>query len=136
MPYLLDTNTCIEYLRGRNAAIIERIRNTVPDELRLCSVVKAELFYGAYRSAYVSANLALLSSFFSAIPSLPFDDAASHVYGKLRANLAGRGALIGPNDLQIAAIAVSNGLVLVTHNTLEFGRVSGLAIEDWQVPSS
>lgn len=66
--------------------------------------------------------------------SLPFDDAAAEQYGRIRADLTGRGLVVGGNDLMIAAIAVATGCTLVTHNTAEFSRVVGLAIEDWQVP--
>jgi tRNA(fMet)-specific endonuclease VapC len=67
-------------------------------------------------------------------PSLPFDDRAAEVYGRIRAHLTATGMAIGPNDLMIAAIALANGLTLVTHNTAEFSRVPGLTIEDWQAP--
>jgi tRNA(fMet)-specific endonuclease VapC len=62
---------------------------------------------------------------------LPFDDAAAEVYGRIRAELASRGTPIGPYDLMIAATALANNLILVTHNTREFARVSGLVLEDW-----
>ena len=64
--------------------------------------------------------------------SLPFDDAAAEEYGKVRAHLASLGTPIGPHDLMIAAIALANGLSVVTNNTSEFSRVPGLSIEDWQ----
>ena len=63
--------------------------------------------------------------------SYTFDDAAAEVYGHIRADLAVQGTPIGPNDLLIAAIALANNLILVTHNTREFARVAGLALEDW-----
>lgn len=66
--------------------------------------------------------------------SLPFDDRAAEEYGVVRSHLTGLGTLIGANDLMIAAIALANGLTLVTHNTTEFSRVPGLFLEDWQVP--
>ena len=66
--------------------------------------------------------------------SLPFDDAAAFNCAELRADLAARGLPISPNDSMIAGIARSNGLILVTNNTTEFSRVSGLEIEDWQIP--
>jgi tRNA(fMet)-specific endonuclease VapC len=64
--------------------------------------------------------------------SLPFDDAAAEVSGAVRAHLASQGTPIGPNDLQIASIALANKMILVSHNTSEFARVPGLSIEDWQ----
>ena len=70
-------------------------------------------------------------AFTSPFKSLPFDDPAAEHYGQLRAHLASGGQLIGPYDLQIAAIALAHGLVVVTHNTKEFSRVPGLVIEDW-----
>jgi len=54
------------------------------------------------------------------------------IYGELRAKLSQAGRIIGPYDLQIAAIALANGLVLVTHNTAEFSRVDGLKLKDWE----
>ena len=65
--------------------------------------------------------------------SLVFDDACADVYGRIRAELEAAGRPIGPNDLLIAAIASVNGVTLVTHNVSEFGRVSGLAVEDWEI---
>jgi tRNA(fMet)-specific endonuclease VapC len=63
-----------------------------------------------------------------------FDDSAAKVYGQIRADLEVKGTPIGPNDLIIAAIALSNGLTLVTHNTAEIGRAPGLKLVDWHVP--
>jgi tRNA(fMet)-specific endonuclease VapC len=71
--------------------------------------------------------------FLARFVSLPFDDEAAIVFGEVRAALANAGTPIGPYDLQIAAIALANDLTLVTHNTREFVRVSGLRLEDWQV---
>ncbi len=64
--------------------------------------------------------------------SVPFDDSAAEEYGRIRSQLADLGTPIGPNDLLIAAIALTHGLILVTHNTTEFSRLDGLVIEDWQ----
>jgi len=66
--------------------------------------------------------------------SLPFDDPAAEHYAIVRADLAANGTPIGPNDLMIAVVAPANGLTLVTPNTVEFSRVSGLKLHDWQVP--
>jgi tRNA(fMet)-specific endonuclease VapC len=65
---------------------------------------------------------------------LPFDDAAADQYGAIRHDLESIGQVIGPLDIQIAAIALAHGCTLVTHNTAEFSRVQGLRFEDWQLP--
>jgi tRNA(fMet)-specific endonuclease VapC len=78
-------------------------------------VVKAELLYGAYRSSWRADNLHLLALLFQQFESLPFDDAAAEAYGRIRTDLAAQGTPIGPNDLMIAATALTNNLILVTH---------------------
>ena len=65
--------------------------------------------------------------------SLPFDDLAAEHYARLRHLLETAGTVIGAYDLLIAAICLAHGCTLVTSNTNEFARVSGLSIEDWQV---
>jgi tRNA(fMet)-specific endonuclease VapC len=97
----------------------------------MCTIVKAELLFGARKSAKPERNLAALATFFTPFRCLPFDDAAADAYGLVRAELEQRGTPIGPNDLLIASIALSCGLRLVTSNAREFARVPGLAIEDW-----
>jgi tRNA(fMet)-specific endonuclease VapC len=130
--FLLDTNTCIQFLNGRSLAVEKQFRRRAPSQLKLCSVVKAEMLYGAMRSARPDRNLALMELFFADFQSLPFDDAAAASYGRIRQDLAAAGTPIGPNDLLIASIAVSRELVLVTHNTREFSRVAGLRLDDWE----
>jgi tRNA(fMet)-specific endonuclease VapC len=103
-----------------------------PHDLLLCSVVKAELFYGAMKSANPEKTLAKQQRFINRFTSLPFDDKAVETYGRIRAQLEKLGTPIGPNDLLIAAIAVANHVTLVTHNTREFSRIEGLEIEDWE----
>ena len=133
MPYLLDANACIAYLRHPDCAVATRLASVRPDDVRLCDVVKAELYYGAHRSARPEENLRQIERFFSAFTSLPFDSLAAEVCGRIRAELAAVGTPIGPYDIQIAAIALANGLILVTHNTREFSRVTGLLLEDWEI---
>jgi tRNA(fMet)-specific endonuclease VapC len=132
MTYLLDTNVCIRYLNGDSESIKHHMESTHPQNIAVCSVVKAELFYGVAKSKYPTRNLARLQRFLNPFASLPFDDSAAEVYGRIRAKLEGSGTLIGPNDLLIAAIAVANEMTLVTHNTREFGRVEDLSLEDWE----
>jgi len=94
------------------------------------------LLYGAFHggSVHQTKNLGLIDSLRQQFPSLPFDDRAAEEYGQARAHLAGVGAMIGPNDLIIAATALARGCTLVTHNTRELRRVPGLLLEDWQLP--
>ena len=132
MTYLLDTNTCIRYLNGRAPNVLRRLQALPPNEVRVCAVVKAEMYFGAMKSANPISTLAQQRAFLDAFVSLPFDDAAAEAYGRLRAELARRGTPIGPNDLMIAAIALAHDLTLVTHNTSEFGRVPDLRLEDWE----
>ncbi len=134
MTYLLDTNACIVFLRQKNSPLVSRMAKTPPSEIRLCSVVKAELFHGAHRSRRPADNLAKVEAFVRPFQSIPFDDDAAREFGRIRADLERQGAMIGPFDLQIAAISLAHGLTLVTHNTREFGRVSGLPLEDWESP--
>lgn len=132
MIYLLDTNTCIAYLNVRSNAVKRRLGRTKDRDIMVCSVVKAELFAGARRSRDLKRTLDKQRQFLGRFRSLPFDDRAADVYGRLRADLERLGKPIGSNDLLIAAIALANDLTLVTHNTREFGRIDGLRIEDWE----
>ena len=130
--YLLDTNACIRILNGTSPSLIDHLR-TVPRSLvRLSSVVKAELLYGARKGTRVAENLRLLERFFDTITSLPFDDRCAEEYGLLREELDRAGTPIGPNDLLIAATARVHRAVLVTHNVREFSRVAELRLEDWE----
>lgn len=132
MRYLLDTNVCIEILRGRNPALKARLAAQNPNELVLCSVVWAELQCGARLAQNSQQELAKLQNAFGNWPRLPFDDSAAEAYGEIRAHLQRAGRLIGGNDLLIAATTQTHGLTLVTHNIGEFSRVPNLPIEDWQ----
>lgn len=132
MRYLLDTNVCIEILRGRNLALKTSLATKSLNELVLCSVVWAELQCGARLAQNPQQELSRLQDAFGDWPRLPFDDSAAEAYGVIRAHLQRAGRLIGGNDLLIAAIAQTNDLTLVTHNTGEFTRVPDLPVEDWQ----
>lgn len=132
MSWLLGTNACIRYLNGRAPKLKARLDATDPTEVLACSVVKAELYFGAARSRDPAKALAKQQFFLSRFKSLPFDDKAALRYGDIRADLTARGQIIGPNDLMIAAICLAHGFTLVTHNMVEFGRVRGLKIEDWE----
>lgn len=132
MNYLLDSNTCIRYLNGRAPNIRIKMQAIPVVNIAVCSIVKAELFFGSAKSSHSAKSLAAQQEFLSQFVSLPFDDKAAVIYGPMRAKLQSLGTPIGPLDMLIAAIALANNLTLVTHNTAEFGRVDGLKLEDWE----
>jgi tRNA(fMet)-specific endonuclease VapC len=121
MKYLLDTNVCIIYLKGRNLNLKQRLEAVPIQEIAVCSIVKSELCYGAMKSANLERNFVLQQAFLEQFVSLPFDDLAATTFGVIRVQLETRGIPIGAYDLQIAAISLANNLTLVTHNTREFG---------------
>jgi len=136
VTYLLDTNTCVGWLRQNQPQIVARVQALAQTDIVLCSVVVGEFLFGVERSDPVHrANTGLrVDQLRQQFTSLPFDDAAAEHYGRIRADLTGRGLLMGGKDMLIAAIALAKGCTLVTHNTSEFSRVAGLVIEDWQIP--
>jgi tRNA(fMet)-specific endonuclease VapC len=131
--YLLDTNAWIDYLNRPDSAIRLRIEELEPAGIVLCDIVKAELFYGAYRSNRPEHHLRALRLIFGQFASLAFDEAVAETFGRIRADLAAKGTPIGPYDLIIASVALTNGATVVTHNTGEFSRVNRLQVEDWQI---
>lgn len=132
MTYLLDANACIHLINGTSPALLERFRQKSPASLRMSSVVRAELTFGARNSTRAAENLRLVEAFWEPFVSLPFDDGGAEHYGSIRADLKRQGRLIGSNDLLIAATALAHNVTLVTHNTREFERVPGLKLEDWE----
>ena len=133
MKYLLDTNACIRYISGRSLPLVQKLRTMSADSIIVCSVVKAELFYGAMKSQNPQASLSKQLLFLNQFLSLPFDDSAATIFGQIRADLTKNGTPIGPYDMQIAAIAIANQITLITHNTQEFGRIANLIVEDWEI---
>ena len=133
MIALLDTNTCIYLLNQTNPNVRRHFESRSPSEIALCSMVKAELMFGAHRSSRVDTNLQRLKLFFSPLECFAFDDRCAEHYALIRADLMAQGQPIGPNDLMIAATARANDAILVTNNIGEFSRVAGLQLEDWTI---
>ena len=133
MRYLLDSNACIHYLKFQYGNVRKRLQTISIQDVAVCSVVKAEMFYGAARSNNPAQTLARQQVFLGQFFSLPFDDQAAFIHGRLRADLYRVGTPIGPHDLMIVAIALGHNLTLITHNTREFNRASGLSLEDWEL---
>lgn len=133
MKYLLDTNVCVTFINQRHPVLTQRFLSIPTSDKVICSVVRAELFYGVYKSQRQVSNLARIEASLVGYAGLNFDETTARLSGKLRAELERKGTPIGPYDLQIAAVALAHNLTLVTHNTREFSRVSNLLIEDWEI---
>jgi tRNA(fMet)-specific endonuclease VapC len=117
----------------RYPKVVARIQGSSPEDLFLSTVVVAELRYGADHSARRRTNHARIDALIEEIEPLDFDLRAAATYGRLRAQLEGGGTPIGPNDMLIAAHALSRRLTVVTDNTAEFGRVQGLKVDNWRL---
>ena len=131
MRYLLDANAVIALLNDATSALALRARQEKPGDLAMSAVVAHELFYGAFKSRRVAQNVALVDALQFATLELDKEDARKA--GEVRAFLAAKGTPIGPYDVLVAGQALARNLILVTHNTGEFGRVPRLRIEDWQI---
>ena len=129
MKFLLDTNAVIALLKG-HGGFRDRLVRHGPEDFGLPAIVMHELYYGAYKSQHIEANLNRLEGL--RFERLDFDPEDARCAGEIRARLAQAGTPIGPYDLLIAGQAMARSLTVITHNRREFDRVDGLRIEDWQ----
>lgn len=127
--YLLDTNICIDYMRGRLPSFYEELRQSDPGLYKVPAIVAAELWHGAERSVAAEKNRRIVSQFLLPLEIVPFDEDCAVEYGRIRTELEHEGRVIGPNNLLIAATARARSAVLVTNNAKEFRRVRGLIVE-------
>ncbi len=129
--YHLDSDICIELMRGRLPYAYELMRQNDPSLFAIPAIVEAELRTGAAKSAHPRKNLALLERFLAPFSRIPFDSECAATYATIRSYLEKKGCKIGPNDLLIAATAVTHGAVLVSNNAREFSRIPTLRLESW-----
>jgi tRNA(fMet)-specific endonuclease VapC len=135
MPrFMLDTDICSYIMKRSHPPLIKRLQSVPVGDVCMSVITKAELLYGVEVSPRRAQDAAALAAFLPYVEALDLtEDAASH-YAEIRADLKKRGAMIGANDLFIAAHARGLGITLVTNNTEEFQRIPGLAIENWTTP--
>ncbi len=131
MKYYLDTNICIYFLKGMNEKIKNKLIEKHPDEIKISSIVKAELLYGAEKSIKKEENIKKIKEFLFPFEIIPFGDKEAISYSKIRSTLEKQGKVIGPNDLIIAATVLENDGILITNNVKEFERVENIKIENW-----
>ena len=127
----LDSDVCIHFLNGKDSTLIKRFQAHSPAEIKIASIVKAELLFGVANSKKIRENGLKLAKFLEPYDILGFDSPAAAIYAQIRFELSKKGNLIGPNDLILAATVIANRGTLVTRNIGEFGRVKSLNVETW-----
>lgn len=127
--HVLDTDTCIEILRG-NERVLAR-RTAFSGEVATTWTAAAELYFGAARSSAPERSARTVDAFLATIPVLGMDAAAARIFGEAKALLRRAGAAPADADLWIASVAAARGAVVVTGNRVHFERFPGLVIEDW-----
>jgi tRNA(fMet)-specific endonuclease VapC len=130
---MLDTNICIYIIKQKPPEVLKRFLEYQVGDITISAVTLAELRYGVAKSRYRGKNAKALDEFILPLEVLPFDEDATKSYGEIRAALEKAGTPIGSMDLMIAAHAASLDMTLVTNNTREFSRVSGLKVADWTI---
>ncbi len=131
MKYLLDTNICIHFFRGK-FNLIEKIEHIGLRNCAISEITLAELVFGAENSDNPQKNKELIEKFISQITILPIYDSIFK-YGKEKARLRKAGIMISDFDLLIGSTAIENELILVTENVKELERISDIKIENWIV---
>lgn len=131
MRYLLDTNICIYIAKRRPPEVAGRFDSLHPGEVGMSIITYGELLLGAEKSQHPQPTKERLRRFVELVPVLSLPRESPHRYARIRADLERAGTPIGANDLWIAAHALASGLILVSNNLREFGRIPGLATENW-----
>lgn len=130
LKYMLDTNIVI-YVIKHKPVQVAHIFNQNVGKMCVSSITVAELYYGAEKSQFPAKNISIIEDFLSRLEMLPYTEKAATHFGDIKATLSKQGAMIGENDIHIAAHARSEGLILVSNNLREFERVEGLRLENW-----
>jgi tRNA(fMet)-specific endonuclease VapC len=130
MKYCLDTNTLIYFFKGQGD-VSNRLLATPPREIAIPAVVIFELEVGIGKSTSPRKRIAQLQEILSLVNIISFGQSEAKCAAGIRIKLEKQGTPIGPYDILIAASALTNNSILVTHNTREFERIAGLKIEDW-----
>lgn len=132
MNYFLDTNIIIYALKDPNSKVWGKLKKTPSMCISIPDIVLAEIEYGCRKSNNYKKNKEQYDKFTLSFNSYPFCGRKTReAYGKIRSDLEKIGKPIGNNDALIAATVISEGGILVTHNTKEFSRIKDLKIEDW-----
>jgi len=129
--YLLDTNICIYIINKRPPEVFDRFRRIKLMQLHIPTIVIFELYFGLEKNQSHRRNASFLENFIAPLTVTGFSVEAAKCAAKIRYQLRKKGTPIGAYDIQIAAIAMTEDLVLLTNNTKEFERIEGLKLENW-----
>lgn len=129
MKYLLDSNICIHFFRGKFGTI-DKLNEVGIENCAISEITLAELVYGAEKSNNPKNNHEIIEQFISQLTILPIFDAIQ-MYGKENVRLQNSGKMISDFDLFIGCTAIENRLIMVTENTKEFQRIEKIKIENW-----
>ncbi len=127
--YLLDTNICIFFLKGKYN-LNEKLKQVKLENCCISEVTLAELKYGAECSDRVADNRKMIDDFAKEITIVPIFNSLD-IYAKEKAKLRKTGKLIDDFDILIGATAIANNLILVTENEKHLIRISKVKIENW-----
>ena len=130
MKYLLDTDTLIYWLTG-NKNIEEKALAIGLEKLGYSVISHAELYFGAYNSVQKDKNLLAIQAVSKKLALVNFNAESAQLFGMIKADLKQQGNIILDADIMIAAIALTNGLTLVTNNLKHFIRIPNLNLENW-----
>ncbi|MDR2672606.1 MAG: type II toxin-antitoxin system VapC family toxin [Coriobacteriales bacterium] len=131
MTYFLDTNICMYLLKGTFTSLRDKLLATKPRDVKIPSIVYGELLAGAKESSAPEKSIESIRAFVSQFEIVPLDEAGAEAYGRIRADLLNSGLKGGPNDMIVAATALSRGGVIVTNNERDFSRFTGVHAENW-----
>jgi tRNA(fMet)-specific endonuclease VapC len=129
MTYLLDTDICVEFLRGR-FGIKEKIEKVGIDNCFLSEISIAELIFGAYNSKNFTKHIEEVKQLQQLFEIIPIKSAFD-IYGQERAFLKNKGELIPDFDLLIGCTSVASAMKMVTNNEKHLSRISNISIENW-----
>ncbi len=129
MKYLLDSNICIHFLRGKYN-IIEKLNEVSIDNCAISEITLAELVFGAEKRDNPKKNHLLIEKIIGQLVMVPIFDAIQ-TFGKEKARLQGEGKMISDFNLFIGCTSIENDLIMVIENIKEFERIRGIKIENW-----
>lgn len=131
--YLLDTNICIYLIKKHPPEVLERFRQIQLKQLYISTITLFELYYGIEKNKSHQRNSAALENFIAPLSIADFTAESAKQAALIRHQLQQKGTPIGAYDIQIAAIALSENMTLLTNNIREFERVQGLKLENWVI---